>query len=675
MKLIDLTGLTLNRIQNIGKNIENTVINKTKDLSNFILPKEEKNYNQYNIPQGYKVKEDESVLSLLNERVKTYPNDVIIEYKKAEKFVKISAIEFQNKINQVAKGLIALGIKKGDKVAICSHTCFEWVLLDLAIYSAGAVTIPIYETSSAEQIKYIRNDSKFKFGFVENEQIAVNFELAGIKTIETKIFDKNVLNEIVVLGEKISDQELESRKKSIKANSLASIVYTSGSTGIPKGVRILHKNYVAIVKDCGLGLPFVLHNPENVQKLLLFLPLAHVFARMICYALLWGEKTVMGLSPNIKELLTDLQDFKPTVLLGVPRIFEKVYNAASHKAGKGPAKTVFKKATEAAIEYSKGLDVFGKNSPHLKILQARRMFFDPLVYSKLREVLGGSVEFCISGGAPLNKEIAHFFRGAGIVICEGYGMTETVAPISVNLPYANKIGSIGLPLPGVKVKIAKDGELLINAGFIFDGYNNNDKLTKETLISNKQIQELSDTQSVLKDQQFESGSVNLKDLQPKWILTGDIAKIDKEGYIYITGRKKEIIVTAGGKNVSPGPMEALIDSNKLVNNTVVIGDKKRFVSALISLDPEEVKNWNEINSEIPDLSLEEACENPAIIAEIQRSVDKANLLVSRAESIRKFVLIPNQFTEANEMLTPSLKIRRHKILENFSDIIERRIYS
>lgn len=659
----------------------------------------------YNMPDEYIVSENETLLDVLDRRVQSYPNFPLIEYKvtgehnsnllasthnatgenlrtEIGSFVSVSALEFQIIVEKVAKGLINLGVNSGDKVIISAHTSIEWILLDFAVFSVGAITVPVYETSSVDQIKYIISNSESSFAFVENEELKNKFEAAH-PNLSIRVFEKNAVRELIALGQQISTSELDSRKDDLNADSIASIVYTSGSTGTPKGVILDHKAYVSLAYNAGFSLPEALLS--NGAKLLLFLPLAHGFARLVAFAMIASNKTVLGLSPNIKDLLSDLKVFKPTVLLGVPRIFEKVFNAASHKAGTGAGQIVFQRAVKSAVEWSKLQNQTGeidfKSKFTIQRKNASRLFYDPIVYSKIREVLGGQVRFAVCGGAPLNEEIGHFFKGVGIDILEGFGMTETVAPITVNRPDNNKIGTIGLPFPGVEIRITDDGEMFISSPSNFLGYKNDQSSSNATLISDgemenkitrgeiKFIKSSNDIFPIVKERKLSSGKIWKK----SWIASGDLADFDDQGFIRITGRKKDLIVTAGGKNVSPSPLESLIDVCPLVANSVVIGDGEPFISALITLDRDELKNWSERNS-VENISIEKAIENSAIIAEIQRFVDLANASVSQAESIRKFLIIENEFSEDDGTLTPSMKIRRHKIEEKYSTIIKEKIY-
>lgn len=630
---------------------------------------------QYSIPEGHQPQNDETVYSILKKRCLEYPLSPLIEYKvcdeslakinlildkpksKIGEFESINAIDFEKIVKLVAKGLLKLGVKKGDAIAISSHTRLEWMLLDFAILMIGCVTIPIYETSSKEQIEHILKDSKAKYAFVENEEIYTNMEIAcfdiKFKIKNCFIIEKEAIAGLIFKGKSVSDAELLKRISAVKSTDDASIVYTSGSTGTPKGAVISHRAYVAIAYNSGKALPEVLYAKD--AKLLLFLPLAHGFARLVAIAMIASNMCILGLSPNIKELLADLQVFKPTVLLGVPRIFEKVYNAASHKAGNGISGFLFARAAKRAIEWSKSLD----QSKSTLLENMEKFSYDPIVYRKIRHVLGGKVQACVCGGAPLNSDIAHFFRGSGINILEGYGMTETVAPVTVNRVNANKIGTIGLPLPGVILKIAQDGELLINAVSNFSKYHNLPKVTKETL-----VKEIGETVATSGKTDFPNST---------WIKSGDLAEIDDEGFIKIVGRKKDLIVTAGGKNISPSALESTIDAHELVGNSVVVGDKMPYVSAIITLDTDGLNNWAYRNG-IKNLTVEDAINNQEVICEIQNAIDKANLSVSRAESIRKFRIINAQFTEDEGTLTPSMKIRRNEIMQKYSSEIKK-IYS
>jgi long-chain acyl-CoA synthetase len=568
------------------------------------------------------------------------PNEKLIAYKtKYGSWVYLTANSFYEYVIKVAKGLVASGIKKNDKIGVMAHTSFEWVTLDFAAWTIGAVVVPIYETSSGKQIEFICNDAQIKLLFVENAELHKNVKLVYDKLKTVKLIrnlEENALDELETLGQSIKTKQIKELEKAVKSSDLATIVYTSGSTGKHKGVEIQHKAFLSVVYSSNEALPELVQKPDS--SFLLFLPLAHVFARFAVLAITEGV-SLLALSGNIDTLLNDLRYIKPDYIIGVPRIFEKVYNAASQKAGAGVKGKIFKRAAQLAIKYSKALDSQTGLTPDLI---SQRLFYDNLVYKQIREVLGGKMENCVCGGAALDPDIAHFFRGVGINVLEGYGLTEITAPAMCNRVNNNKIGTIGLPFKGVEVKIALDGELLIKTPSAFKGYYKDPELTKE----------------VLKD---------------GWLYTGDLAEADDDGFIKLVGRKKDIIVTAGGKNVSPAPLEQIVQSNPLVSHCVVVGDKKAFISALVTLDMGGVNVWAKKNR-IKEPTIQKAAKNKAIIAEIQRTIDEANETVSRAESIRKFIILPEEFTIENGCLTASMKIIRRNILKTFEKEINREIY-
>ncbi|MDR2799390.1 MAG: AMP-binding protein, partial [Bifidobacteriaceae bacterium] len=481
------------------------------------------------------IKPTDTNCTILQNRVRRMGDEKFITYKtKYRSWVSITANAFGKYVTSIAKGLIASGIKKGDKIGVMAHTSFEWVTIDFAAWTIGAIVVPIYETSSPKQIDFICNDAGIKLLFVENIEIYKNVKLAldNLKTVKKiRIFEENALDELQTLGESISASEVNNMQKKNKATDVATIVYTSGSTGRHKGVEIQHKAFLSVVYATNDALPELVQKPDS--SFLLFLPLAHVFARFAVLAITEGT-SLLALSGNINALLNDLRYIKPDYIIGVPRIFEKVYNAASQKAGAGVKGKIFSRAAETAIQYSKALDT--QIGPSADLI-SKRLLYDNLVYKQIREVLGGKMFNAVCGGAALDPEIAHFFRGVGINVLEGYGLTEITAPAMCNRVNNNKIGTIGLPFKGVEVKIAPDDELLIKAPSAFKGYYKEPELTKEV---------------------FKNG----------WLATGDLAKVDNEGFIKLVGRKKDIIVTAGGKNVTPAPLEQIVQSNSLVSQCV-----------------------------------------------------------------------------------------------------------
>ncbi|MEV4084897.1 AMP-dependent synthetase/ligase, partial [Nonomuraea fuscirosea] len=528
--------------------------------------------------------------------------------------------EFRDQVAAVAKGLIAAGVGHGDRVALMSRTRYEWTLVDYAIWAAGAVTVPIYETSSAEQVRWILEDSAAKAAFVEldTHEEAVKEAAPGLKSLW------RVDGELETGA--VTDADLDERRRQVGSSDLATIVYTSGTTGRPKGCRITHDNLLFTALNVLRG-PLEPLFARKDPAALLFLPLAHIFARMI-QVVLFEAGAIIAHTPNMKNVAPDLQDFKPTFLLGVPRVFEKVYNGAEQKAISGGKGKIFARAVDVAVAWSKAESSGGAPLG----LRIQRAVFDRLVYSKLRAATGGRLSAAVSGGSALGDRLGHFFRGVGIEVFEGYGLTETSAPVSVNMPGANKIGTVGKPLPGVTLRIGDDGEILAKGRNVFTGYWENDAATADVIDSDG------------------------------WFHTGDLGELDADGYLRITGRKKEILVTAAGKNVAPGPLEDALRAHPLISQAMIVGDGRPFVAALITLDPEAVP----AGSTVAGLR-----EDPATQAEIQSAVDRANLMVSKAEQIKKFVILDADITEESGHLTPTLKVKRNVVMRDFSGEIDR----
>jgi len=574
-----------------------------------------------------------NLTNLIAERAWFEPERVVASRPLGDGWQAVSAKEFEEEIKSVAKGLVASGISIGDRVAIMSRTRYEWTILDFAIWYAGAVSVPIYETSSAEQIDWILNDSAAVAIIVENQSLA---ELAKpVMPVACKniwnITD-NALAILAAAGKSITDDEISKRRDALKPETLATLIYTSGTTGKPKGVQLTHGNFQA---ECG--------NVVNALSdlflkaggsTLLFLPVAHVFGRLVQIGAVMAGLHLSHCSDTTK-LLSDLATFKPTFVLAVPRIFEKIYNGAEAKAEAAGKGKIFHKAAEIAISYSKALDT-KRISPLLKI---KHGVFDKLVYSKIRTSLGGKVEAAISGGAPLGDRLGHFFRGAGIRVLEGYGLTETTGASNVNTTASHRVGSVGKPIPGATVKIAEDGEVLIKGAVVMQGYWQNDAANAEVFT---------------KDNYFKSG---------------DLGKLDDEGYLYITGRKKELIVTAGGKNVAPAVLEDRLRSNPLISQCMVVGDNKPFIAALITLDPDSIKPWSVANKK-EGASIADLAKDPTLLSAIQSAVDETNKAVSKAESIRKFTVLPIDFTIAGGHLTAKLSVKRHVVAQQFAREID-----
>lgn len=543
----------------------------------------------------------------------------------------VTAAQFLTEVSAVAKGLIAAGIEAGDRVAIISKTRYEWTLLDYAIWFAGAVTVPIYETSSAEQISWILSDSGTRAVVAEGAD-----HLARISEVRTGLdqlnhvwsIADNAVDNLVRLGADISDEELEKRRASAGPLDLATLIYTSGTTGLPKGCMLTHGNFMFEIGVAVTELPELFEGDD--ASTLLFLPLAHVFARIIQVGCV-KMRTRLGHSADIKNLVPDLQEFQPTFVLAVPRVFEKVFNTASQKATADGRGRIFDRAAETAIAYSRGLD---KGRPSWAV-RARHAVYSRLVYGKLVAALGGRCRYAVSGGAPLGDRLGHFYRGIGLTVLEGYGLTETTAALTVNLPEAIKVGTVGRPLPGTAVRIADDGELMFRGGQVFAGYWHNEAATMEAL-------------------------------EPEgWFHTGDVGEVDDEGFVRITGRKKEILVTAGGKNVAPAVLEDRLRAHVLVDQCIVVGDGQPFIAALITIDRESLPAWAEARGKTG--SFASLLEDADLRAEIEAAVEEANKAVSKAESIRKFTILPDEWTEEGGQLTPSLKIRRNVVMREFKE--------
>jgi long-chain acyl-CoA synthetase len=542
----------------------------------------------------------------------------------------VTAKEFEAEVKATAKGLIAAGVNIGDRVAIMSRTRYEWTILDFAVWYAGGCVVPIYDTSSAEQIDWILNDSGSVAIIVETP--ALRDLVKTVQPAHTKkmwTMTENVLATLAYDGSSISDEEIEKRRSALLPETLATLIYTSGTTGKPKGVQLTHANFLSECGNVVQAASELFLKPGG--STLLFLPVAHVFGRMVQIGSVAAGLHLAHCSDPVGRLPLDLASFKPTFVLAVPRIFEKVYNGAEAKADAAGKGKIFRKAAEIAIEYSKGIES-GKISPMLKF---KHGLFDKLVFSKIRHGLGGRVEAAISGGAPLGERLGHFYRGAGITILEGYGLTETTAGATLNLSKRIKVGSVGLPIPGTTIKIAEDGEVLIQGPIVMQGYWKNDAANAEVF----------------------SGD--------RWFHSGDLGKLDDEGFLYIVGRKKELIVTAGGKNVAPAVLEDRLRAHPLISQCMVVGDNQPFIASLITIDQDALKTWVTANKK-EGASLADLTNDPALISVIQSAVDEANKAVSRAESIRKFTILPTDFTIAGGQLTAKLSLKRHVIGKEFA---------
>lgn len=590
----------------------------------------------YDVPPLTVSDASENITDLLVNRVKQTPdlNLFAIETKPGV-WVDLTAKEFESRVIKVAKGLVAAGVQPGQAVAIMSRTRFEWALIDFAIWYAGAVSVPIYESSAPSQIEWILSDADCVALFVENNEHESRFnEIKQGAPLCRQIWqiEGGAVDALIKLGKDIDDATIETRRKSSGLFDLATIIYTSGTTGKPKGCELLHRGFVELSKNATLEISEVV-NPKH--STLLFLPLAHVFARFISVLCVHGGVKV-GHQPDTKNVAPAMQSFKPNFLLAVPRVFEKVYNSAEQKAEAGGKGKIFRKAAYTAIAYSKALDTAKGPSLGLKIQHA---VFDKLVYKKLRAAMGGRVGYAISGGGPLGARLGHFYRAIGLTVLEGYGLTETTAPVSIGRPDRLKIGKVGLMLPGTGIKIAEDGEILLRGNNILRGYWRNPEATKAAF-------------------------------DGEWFKSGDIGEIDEDGFISITGRKKELIVTAGGKNVAPAALEDPLRANPLVGQAIVVGDQRPFVSAIVSLDPEMVPIWLANNGLDKNMSLAQAAKEPKVLAEIQIAVDRVNKNFSKAESIRKFTVIGQELSEESGHLTPSLKIKREVVMRDFAPAID-----
>ena len=601
--------------------------------------------SEYTSPGDVTVNDDETLYSLLTERIDRTGNATTIAARKTGPgaWSSITTGEFHRLVLAAAKGLIAFGVGKGDAVTLFSATRFEWGVLDFALAAIGAVNVPVYDTDSAAQAERIINDSGVKLAITDNRERydrldSINDQCPGLQRI--LMMDGNALGALEGLGVSVSDEELEARIADTHADDLATIVYTSGSTGAPKGVELTHRNFLSVVRAGYECLGEVLC--DNHPRLLLFLPLAHCFARYIQYCSIGSDDGVVGYLPDTKSLLPDLRSFKPTYLLGVPRVFEKVYNAASRKAGTGFKGRMFAQAAQCAREWSRTEQDGGKHSASQR---ARHAMFETSVYRAVRGALGPNIRYVACGGAPLSADLAHFFAGIGLPMIQGYGMTETAAPFTVTRVNDNKIGTVGQPAPGSSVRIADDGEVQVRGANVFRGYHNLPEKTAETFTADG------------------------------WLKTGDLGSLDEDGRLMITGRKKDIIITAGGKNVSPIPMEEEIAKCPIVEHAVVVGDGRPFIGALVTLDPEGLASWLPTIGQPADLSLADVAALPQVREEIQPFVDRANATVSRAESVRKFVVLDAQFTQKNSCLTPSLKVVRPAVNRVFSGAIDQELYA
>lgn len=589
---------------------------------------------QFEVPAIVPADPEANVSDLLYQRVKATPDRALFSVPEGDGWRDISAADFQTAVVALAKGFAAAGIQPGEKVGFLARTTYEWTLVDFALFYAGAVMVPIYETSSPSQIQWILEDSGAIALIVESpEHFARVDEVRSDLPLIREVWQLHLgaIDTLTAQGASVTDDEIERRRNLAVGSDIATLIYTSGSTGRPKGCVLTHSNFVELTRNSAKALDAVVQTPG--ASTLLFITTAHVFARFISILDIHaGVRT--GHQPDTRQLLPALGSFKPTFLLAVPRVFEKVYNSAEQKAEAGGKGKIFRAAADVAIEHSKLLEE-GKKIPFG--MKLKFALFNKLVYSKLREAMGGKVVYAVSGSAPLGPRLGHFFHSLGVVILEGYGLTETTAPATVNLADKSKIGTVGPALPGVGVRLGEDGEIEVRGVNVFKEYWNNPEATAEA---------------------FSEGG---------WFRTGDIGSFDSEGFLTITGRKKEIIVTAGGKNVAPAALEDPIRANPIIGQVVVVGDQRPFISALVTLDPEMLPTWLANNGLDAKMSLADASRNEAVRAEVQRAVDGANSRVSRAESIRKFTILESEWTEASGHLTPKLSIKRNVIMNDFAD--------
>jgi long-chain acyl-CoA synthetase len=590
---------------------------------------------EFSVPATTQVGPEEAIPDLLADNVADHPDEIGLRVRRDGRWEDVTYKEFGAQVAAVAKGLVAAGIQAGDRVALQAKTRYEWTVCDFAIWTAGAVVVPIYETSSADQVAWILADSGARAAIVEREAHAAAMEAIRDQAPDLGpiwVIEDDAVGTLSAAGSGVPDSELDERRATLGADSVATIIYTSGTTGRPKGCELTHGNFLF---EIGNGMS-LLGSFLNVRgSLLLFIPLAHVLARVLEVGAI-RTRTVLGHTPDVKNLVEDLGAFRPTFVLAVPRVFEKVYNQAKATADAGGKGKVFDRAVQAAIDWSKAQDAGG---PGLA-LRAQHAVFDRLVYQRLRAALGGNCLGAVSGGAPLGERLGHFFRGIGVVVYEGYGLTETTAAASVNHENALKIGTVGRPLPGVEAAIADDGEVLVRGGIVMRGYWRNEQATREAIDGDG------------------------------WFHTGDIGELDADGFLKITGRKKELIVTAGGKNVAPAVLEDRLRAHPLISQCMVVGDQRPFIGALITLDQEALPGWLDARGKPAGTALDHLRTDPDLTAEIDAAVADANKAVSHAEAIKKYRILGTDFTEENGMLTPSLKLRRAVVMKEFGAEVE-----
>jgi long-chain acyl-CoA synthetase len=590
---------------------------------------------EFSVPATTEVGPDEVIPDLLATNVAEHGSEVGMRVHRGGRWQDVTWQEFGDQVAGVAKGLVAGGVGPGDRVALQARTRYEWTVCDFAIWTAGAVTVPVYETSSADQVAWILSDSGATAAIVERAEHAETVDSVRDQAPDLGpvwVLDDDAVGTLTAAGQDVPDSELAERRATLRADSLATIIYTSGTTGRPKGCELTHANFLF---EIGNGMT-LLGRFLNIQgSLLLFIPLAHVLARVLQVGAV-KTRTITGHTPDVKNLVADLGEFRPTFVLAVPRVFEKVYNQAKATAEADGKGKIFDRAAQVAIDWSRAQDTGGPGMA----LRAQHAVFDRLVYARLRAALGGRCLGAVSGGAPLGDRLGHFFRGIGVVVYEGYGLTETTAAAAVNHDEALRIGTVGRPLPGVAAAIADDGEVLIRGGVVMRGYWRNEQATREAIDGEG------------------------------WFHTGDIGEIDGDGFLRITGRKKEILVTAGGKNVAPAVLEDRLRAHALVSQCIVVGDQRPFIGALITLDEEALPAWLAARGKASDLTAEQLVDDPDLRAELDAAVADANKAVSNAEAIKKYRVLPRDFTEENGMLTPSLKLKRAVVMKEFDDEVE-----
>jgi long-chain acyl-CoA synthetase len=593
---------------------------------------------ELSLPASFSVAENDNVASSVFEHERNDPDHVIFARLVDGAWTDVTCAQTAAQIRAAALGLIAEGVNAGDRVAVLSATRYEWVILDYAILSVGAVTVPIYETSSPDQVRWVLEDSGAALAFTETDAHAqiikeLADELPALrKVLQIESSGQTALDQLSEAGLAVDASQLDARLADLRASDPATLIYTSGTTGRPKGVQLTHSNLVSEIRSASACFPTLL---RKGGRLLVFLPLAHVLSRALSMTA-FANKVTVGYTSDIKNLVPMLGVFKPTVVVSVPRVFEKVYNTAEVNARDAGRGKIFELAAHTAIEWSKAQDTGG---PSL-LLRARHALFDRLVYGKLRAALGGNCTASISGGAPLGARLGHFYRGVGVSIYEGYGLTETSAAITVNRIGDLRVGTVGKLLPGNSIAVAQDGELLVKGGVVFSGYWRNEKATNEAI---------------------DAGG---------WFHTGDLGSVDDDGFLSIVGRKKEIIVTAGGKNVAPAVLEDQLRAHPLISQAMAVGDAKPFIGALIAIDPETFDGWKQHHGKDATASVEDRADDPDLLAEIDVAVKEANRAVSKAEAIRKFTILPVDFTVTTGELTPTLKVKRNIVAAKFADEIE-----